>query len=156
MALRETDILTGLHTPGYLIAFGARELEHARRNGYPVSLITIDLGGPEGTGSQAAPDISSETARKLGDLIRRIAGDGSVIASLNGNEIAVLLPGVEADKASRIGTQIRQGIRSTAQQGLLPPRASVSVGVASTSGELKEFEELIHASRISLAQSAVS
>ncbi len=156
MALRETDILTGLHTPGYMIAFGARELECARRNGYPVSLITIDLGAPEDPGSEAAPDFSSDTARKLGDLIRRIAGDGSVIARLNGNEIAVLLPGVEADKASRIGAQISQGIRSTAQQGLLASKAPICIGVASTSGELKEFEELIHASRVSLAQSAFS
>ena len=43
MALREKDISTGLYTPGFFVAFGARELSFARESGYPVSLVTIRI-----------------------------------------------------------------------------------------------------------------
>ncbi len=126
MALRETDIVTGLYTPGFLIAFGARELAFAIEQGYPLSVITARL---EGTGE----------LKDLGDLVRNATGEGSIVAMLDDNEVAALLPGVGRDKASEIARRIEK----TAHAG-------VSIGSATSSAETGEFPELLRRARLAI------
>jgi len=144
MALRETDILTGLYTQGFMVAFGARELSFARENGYPVSLIAFAVESDYDFDRPDETDIVTEEIRHVGQLIRKAAGDGSIVARMNDHEMAVLLPGVGEDKAVLIAEQITKIIENRLSD-VAPP--TVSAGVASTKGGNSEFGDLLKAAR---------
>jgi len=139
MALRETDILTGLYTPGYLIAFGARELAYAHEHGYPVSLITINI--PNYTTLLASPDAGSSPAMKLINVIKRTAGRNSVIARTGQTEISILLPETDSVIAAGIAYKIKRLLTSKITK--IMPGEVLSIGIASASGKTAEINELV-------------
>jgi diguanylate cyclase (GGDEF)-like protein len=150
MALRETDIVTGLYTPGFLIAFGARELSFARESGYPLSLISVNVNFLN-TGRPGSPDtLSSDEARRLGDRIRREAGEGSLVAHMGEREIAVLLPGVGQARADQIAEKIRKSVVRRNLNMTGPIIGSASVGVSTLSPETKDFAEMLRSARTAL------
>jgi len=150
MALRETDILTGLYTPGFMVAFGARELSFARENGYPVSLIAFSIDPEYGFDRMGEADIAADEIRKVGELIRKAAGDGSIVARMNNSEVAVLLPGIAEEKAGLIASQIMKIIDSRNRD----VKPLVSVGISSTKAGYGEFEDLLKAARGNLGMTS--
>jgi len=140
MALRETDILTGLYTSGFFIAFGARELAFARENGYPVSLINVYV---ENDGIEIDP----ERLKRIGERIQKEAGEGSIIGLSGTNEISVLLPGIGVEKAKTIANRIRN--KTIPGLSLLSTRSSMplSIGVSSTSSGIDSIGDLVKSSR---------
>ena len=153
MALRETDILTGLYTPGFLVAFGARELASAKETGSPLSLISIGVDEPGKLDESFRPEITQDVVRKLVNRISRVAGDGAIVARVGDGEIAVLLPGTGSERAAGIAYRIKQVImRNDRNLPWLKPE-TISIGVVSTSGEMEEFSDLMHVSRTALEKS---
>ena len=131
MALRETDIHTGLYTSGFLVAFGARELSFAREAGYPVSLLSIGVGSERSASA-------SETLRRVGERVRTEVGDGAIVAKVSDDELAVLLPGIGSEKAGRLGESIKS---------VLERNEGVFVGVASSPDGDIQFGELLRKSQ---------
>jgi two-component system cell cycle response regulator len=150
MALRETDITTGLYTPGFMIAFGARELSFARENGYPLSVIAISIVGPDESGVPIPDDIQTEDLKRLSDRVRIEAGKGSIVARMGTHDVAVLLPGVGLAKAADVAERIRKVISEFGRSSGIQEDAVVSIGVASTSPEHRDFSDLLKAARTNL------
>jgi diguanylate cyclase (GGDEF)-like protein len=146
-SLRETDIVTGLYTPGFLVAFGARELAFARDEGYPLSLITLNLDKAGGLGSLFEPGEFPDEIRRLGDSIKKEAGEGSLVARTGESEVSVLLPGIGSDKASMIARRIKKVLSRHSGQERPSGKAFISIGIASASDDISEFNDLIRASR---------
>lgn len=119
MALRETDIRTGLHTPGFLVAFGAREMSFAREYGYPVSLVSFRISYPQETGEADR----SAALKELGEIVRREAGEACVVARAEENEIAVLIPGMCREKASRIAESVKASAALPVVYGIATAKA---------------------------------
>lgn len=136
MALRETDIHTGLYTPGFFVAFGARELSFARESGYPVSVISIGIEGHEDENPEGA-----STLKYLGERVRKEIGEGSIVARVADNQLAVLLPGVTLDRARILAEAIKCLIEDEEHQN------PVSIGTASTLDGETEIGELLRASQ---------
>ena len=67
--------------------------------------------------------------------MRRSAGEGSIVARVGDNELAVLLPGIPEDKAYKIAESIKSGLT-----------AAVSIGVASSLDGRIDFSELLRES----------
>lgn len=146
MALRETDIHTGLHTAGFLVAYGARALSRTIEQGSPVSLLTIGLVSITDTDSE----IPSHILRTVGKQIRVMTGTTSVIARLGDNEVAVLLPGKRLDQARKIADSIRESIEETVESLSNGAVMGVSIGVASSTDGLIDFSDLMKASQDAL------
>ncbi len=146
MALRETDILTGLYTPRFLVAFGARELSFAREGGYPVSLITISVDFL----NRASGSLSPDQVRQLGDRIRLEAGEGSLVAHMGDRDMAVLLPGIGQARAEQIAGKIKKTLAKRDLNMTGPIIGKVIVGAASTSGETENFSDLLRSARTAL------
>jgi GGDEF domain-containing protein len=137
MALRETDIHTGLYTPGFFIAFGARELAFAREARYPVSLMSIRIHRHAEDRAAAENGSTSSALRTLGERIKRETGEGSIVARVASDRIAVLLPGVTLERARKLAEAISAG-------------PGLSIGLASTSNGEIEISELMRQSQEAL------
>lgn len=149
MALRETDIHTGLHTAGFLVAYGARALSRTIEQGSPVSLLTIGLVSITDTDSE----IPARILRIVGEQIRIKTGATSVIAGIGDNEVAVLLPGKRLDQAQAVADSIRESIEETVESLSDGAMMGVSIGVASSADGLVDFSDLMKASQDALDRS---
>ena len=142
MALREKDIRTGLYTPGFLVAFGAREFAFARENGYPLSLLTVNIGGIDEDGD---PEIVYEDFRKLAERLREEAGEGSIVGQLSDDEIVVLLPGTPPEKARRIADKITRAMESIERFSSMVSSGRIFIRLSSTDDGHSEFKDLLYA-----------
>jgi diguanylate cyclase len=159
MALRETDIHTGLYTPGFFIAFGARELIFARNSGHPLSVISVGVESPIQRANMT--DLMSEmlALRELGQEIRKVVGKDTIVAKVGEDELAVLLPRTTQEEALDIAEQIKAALAS---EEIIPEDAiectnylpeafrTISTGVASTKDYDLDFSDLLRASQDAL------
>jgi GGDEF domain-containing protein len=155
MALRETDIRTGLYTPGFFIAFGARELSFARKDGYPLSVLTVVIEADESGKLEGTSEEPSAILRAVGRRIQERAGDNSIVARVGENRISVLLPRLTYSQAMELADSIRTISlldieRDQSGRGVAGKRKSIrirSVGVASTRDGVADFSDLLRASQ---------
>ena len=165
MALRETDIRTGLYTPGFFVAFGARVLSFARKNGYPVSVLAVAVEPSGRAGDTEELEKASVVLRALGEEIRERARDDSVIARIGDNQIAALFPRMTYAEALDLAATIRTSFAtkpdssSQSSREISKKRATVNaiaIGVASTEDGAVEISDLLRASQESLESERVS
>lgn len=142
MSLREIDIHTGLYTPGFLVAFGAREISFARENGYPLSLLTIRMDNLE-----LDDEFLEQELKAIGDLIREKTGEGSLVGRINRNEIVVLLPGTRTDKARKVMKSIKKAISRIKNSDRIVPGGNFSFGFASTDKGYTDFSDMLNSAR---------
>jgi len=144
MALREIDIHSGLHTPGFLVAWGARALASARESGDSLRMLTIGMMEPD-----CRSELPTDTFRTICTLIRENAGKNSLVARLGDKEIAVLIVGKDHDYAMDV---VRSIIDSIEDAGIKPSDGvgGFSFGIASTSDGIKDIGGLIKASHIAM------
>ncbi|WP_158901569.1 sensor domain-containing diguanylate cyclase [Burkholderia sp. L27(2015)] len=105
------DGLTGIHNRRYFDEFLAREVEHARRTGKPLSLLMADvdffkpyndtLGHLQGDACLIA------VAQALASQIRR---SGDLLARYGGEEFVVVLPCADRDSATFIAEKLREAV----------------------------------------------
>ena len=146
MALREIDIKTGLYTPGFFVAFGARELAFARLDGYPVSVILLNIRNCTDHSIIEDTEKVLYSLKQVGDVIRQQAGEGSIVARVSDVEIAILLPGVGLGKARKTGETIKVAVDAHLKE-LGKEENDVCMGIASTVDGQVEFLDLVRASR---------
>lgn len=122
-------------------SFDERLLEEIRacgRTGAPCSLILFDLDKFKSVndtyGHQAGDDVLKATAALVKEKIARTrSGDRPLCGRYGGEELVVLLPGVNSEGALRIAESIRQGIE------LLPIETEGAVLRVTTSGGVGTF-----------------
>jgi len=135
--LSVTDGLTGVANRRHFDEVLAQEWQRARRGGFPVSLLMIDVDWfkryNDAYGHQAGDAILRQVAQVLRQTFRR---PGDLVARYGGEEFAVILSETERDAACRMARQVCDRIA-----GLGLPHAhglggcvTVSIGVASLDG----------------------
>ncbi len=134
-----TDELTDLYNRRYFYQKVKREIERAKRQGYPLSIIMLDVdrfkrfndqyGHLEGDALlRTAARVLQFSVRQHVDSVFRYGGD----------EFVVILPEADESTARVIGSRIRKKFKDTAPVGL-----SLSMGVAEFQDKL-DAESLIH------------
>jgi diguanylate cyclase (GGDEF)-like protein len=151
-----TDGLTDLSNRRSFDERLAEEIRDSGRTGAPCSLILFDLDKFKSVndtyGHQAGDDVLKATAALVKEKISRTrAGDRPLCGRYGGEELVVLLPGVNSEGAMRIAESIRQGIE------LLPIETEGQVLRVTTSGGVGTFplharsaEELVAAADTAL------
>jgi diguanylate cyclase (GGDEF)-like protein len=133
-----TDGLTGLLNRTSLEERADLELARGRRHGTPVSLIVLDVDGFKAFNDTRGHPAGDELLRAVAQGLRRETRQVDALARLGGDEFAVLLPGAALRDAELVAHRLCL-IGST----LAKPRATLSVGVAESSGD-DDFEALWH------------
>ncbi|MEI6387196.1 MAG: diguanylate cyclase [Spirochaetota bacterium] len=139
MAMR--DQLTSLFNRRSLFEVGPKEIFRARRHGYPLSLLILDLDHFKEVNDRHGHQRGDEVLRQVGDLLHSILRNGDWAARFGGEEFVILMPDCSMDNAARRADHIRRAFEELKPSGLL---VTVSIGVA-TCKEGWDFERLFRA-----------
>jgi diguanylate cyclase (GGDEF)-like protein len=127
-AQASTDALTGLTNHRAFHERLAQELDRARRQGDPLSVVTLDLDhfkNINDTYGHAEGDAALQAiALELGEQARRY----DVVGRLGGEEFALILPGLDGASAFAVAERCRRAVSRLTVHG---STISCSAGVAS-------------------------
>jgi diguanylate cyclase (GGDEF)-like protein len=141
------DGLTGIANRRHFDRALERELRRTRREQQPLSLIFLDLDEfkrfNDTYGHARGDEVLRSIARTLDETFRR---GGDLVARYGGEEFAVVLPGVDARRASLYAERLRRRIWRLCipyNASELTDRVTISGGVATTSTQVNSASELM-------------
>ncbi|CAG1065857.1 Response regulator PleD [uncultured bacterium] len=140
-----TDDLTKLYNSRFLHSRLDYEVERARRFGYELSMIFLDLDYFKEVndvhGHLAGSKLLKEAARLLASMLRTV----DMACRYGGDEFVILMPGTSKKNAALVAEKLRQSVKETsflADEGI-NIRLTASFGVASLPEDAETKEELI-------------
>ena len=93
------DPLTGLYNRRFLDETLPRELARAKREGYALSLVMIDLDLFKQVNDRYGHAAGDEVLRALSEILTRTARESDIICRYGGEEFLIALPGMSVDLA---------------------------------------------------------
>jgi diguanylate cyclase (GGDEF)-like protein/PAS domain S-box-containing protein len=137
--LASTDDLTGLANRRNLAEALRRETAAARRHGWPVSLIMLDLDHFKAVndrhGHPTGDDVLVAVAQRLAGTVRA----GETLARLGGEEFGWLLPDCDAESAMAVAERARALVGSDPFPGVGVLTMSAGVSTASQAADDQEL-----------------
>ena len=126
------DPLTGLYNRRYMQEFLERELQRARRQRHPLSVLMLDLDHFKRYNDRFGHAAGDELLRSLGDTLLHSIRSDDVACRYGGEEFVIVLPECPLPLATGRAEEICQRIRknSTPRPGEEREPVTVSVGVA--------------------------
>ncbi len=106
-----TDDLTGLYNSRYLLDLLDYEIDRARRYGYPVSLVFLDLDFFKDVNDTYGHLVGSRLLAEVGRLIRGQIRKADVAIRYGGDEFVVVLPNTPKEGAVTMATHLRTRLR---------------------------------------------
>jgi two-component system cell cycle response regulator len=141
-----SDGLTGLYNQTYLKRFLDLEIKRSLRQGYPTSLLMLDLDDFKALndrfGHPAGDQILRATARAIRSAIREV----DLAARYGGEEFAVVLPYADSDGSRIVGERILSAIRDIrpgGQGGSAAETITASIGIAACPESGRDVNALI-------------
>jgi diguanylate cyclase (GGDEF)-like protein len=124
----DLDHLTGLANRRRFRVALIREVERWRRYGVPCSLLLIDIDHLKGVNDKYGHPAGDEVIRQVAHTISVISRDNDTAARLGGEEFALLLAGVDVEKATAAAERLREVVASRRVEGV--GMVTVSIGVS--------------------------
>jgi len=124
--LSSHDALTGLHNRAYFEEEMNR-LELSRR--YPISIVVGDVDGLKWVNDRYGHAAGDEVLRRVGQVMMTSFRSEDVIARIGGDEFAVLLPGMDAEKAQKVLDRVQEALAAPLAEDRRP-LMSLSLGIA--------------------------
>jgi len=136
-----TDSLTKVATRRHFLSMLRKEVEKARRYGFPLSLVIIDLDFFKNINDTYGHLMGDAVLRQVGKLLKGNVRGSDYVGRLGGEEFALLLPGTGAAGAFNTAEKIRERCGKTSFSGL---SVTLSAGIASFhEDEVKNEEDFI-------------
>ena len=106
------DPLTNAYNRRYFEDSLAREFDIAVKHSWPLSVVFVDLDKfkqvNDGYGHQAGDAILQTVAKLLVDTLR----ESDIVARYGGDEFVLLLPGIDAAQADKVGVRVCEAART--------------------------------------------
>lgn len=141
-----TDALTGLPNRRTFDAAASALLEESKGSGRHVALLMIDLDHFKQVNDRWGHDVGDRVLCGAATVIASEIQRGDLVARYGGEEIVVLLPDTRQEEALAVAERIRLAVKATVYHmhpGVLS--VTVSVGIATCSGDGLSFRELFSA-----------
>jgi diguanylate cyclase (GGDEF)-like protein/putative nucleotidyltransferase with HDIG domain len=125
-----TDALTGMPNRVALHEILERELERAKPERRPVSLLVIDIDRFKRVNERYGIGVGDEIVRRFGTVLEEKARLIDFVGRSGGEEFAIVLPEADQNQAYLFADELLERVRST----FSPPQVEItaSVGIAST------------------------
>ncbi len=143
-AVREqavTDALTGLYNRRYFEEALEKEVQRAKRQKQPFSIIGIDLDFLKKINDTYGHNFGDIAIKAIADVLKSNARSVDVPARIGGEEFNVLLPGISSDGAMIAAERIRKSIENVEIDTV--GHITGSLGVASYFEHTENVEELL-------------
>lgn len=129
------DPLTGVYNRRYLQTILEREVEVARRQRAPLSVVMVDIDHFKSVNDRFGHHIGDRVLQQVAKVCGRSVRASDWVCRYGGEEFAIVLPSATFRGASMIAERIRRGVeraRFGTEEGI---RLSVSLGVAQLTDE---------------------
>lgn len=121
-----TDHLTGLHARHYL----DEQIQARQRQDELGALVLVDIDHFKQVNDTYGHQVGDEILTQVSGIIRSVIRDSDIAARWGGEELAVYLPKVTTEQASRVAERIRARVC-----GQTTPTVTVSCGVSEWRGQ---------------------
>ncbi len=143
-----TDALTGLANRRGFLEAAERELTQARRHGYGVVAILLDVDHFKRFNDELGHAAGDSVLREIASVMRREKRDGDLAGRLGGEEFVLLLGHCDFAHGHAFAERLRSAIEKIAAipstvPGAAPMRTTASLGVASFGGECSSLDLLL-------------
>lgn len=108
--LARTDTLTGLWNRRHFEDMAEVEIERARRNGAPLSLLTFDADHFKRVNDQHGHHAGDAVLREIADLVGTQIRKGDILCRWGGEEFMVLAPGADRGRAAAMAEKIQRAV----------------------------------------------
>ena len=125
------DALTGLHNRRYLFEVMPREISRAMRDGYPISIVMLDIDYFKHINDAYGHSAGDEALKALANQFKSMVRSSDILCRYGGDEHTILMYDTTPEIALARAEQWRQSIEKmniTADDKLL--HITISVGVA--------------------------
>lgn len=142
----QLDWLTGLYNHGYFQEFLGYELKRALKQGFPVSLIMIDVDNFKSYNDTLGHSAGDAILREMGQVLRNSIREVDFAARYGGEEFAVVLPYVHRENAIIIAKRIHRAFTSHEffhDKSIELGNPTVSMGIAIFPEEASNKADLI-------------
>ncbi len=136
-----TDALTGLYNRRYFEEALEKEVQRAKRQKQPFSVIGIDLDYLKKINDTYGHNFGDLAIKTIADVLKSNARSVDVPARIGGEEFNVLLPGIASDGAMIAAERIRKSIESVEIDTI--GHITGSLGVATYFEHSENIEELM-------------
>jgi diguanylate cyclase (GGDEF)-like protein/PAS domain S-box-containing protein len=138
------DPLTGLFNRRFLDENLGRELSRARRDGYPVSLVMIDVDHFKRINDTYGHPSGDEVLKALAELLKASCREGDIACRYGGEEFVLLLPRMPAETAQERAELWRDAFAALqVRHGQFVLAATLSAGVATFPQHASGGDELL-------------
>jgi diguanylate cyclase (GGDEF)-like protein len=125
----DLDSLTGLANRRRFRVALAREVERWRRYRVPCALVMLDIDHLKRINDEFGHPAGDAVIRQIAQTLKEVSRDNDTAARLGGEEFALLLAGVELEKAAAAAERLRAVLSGRRVDGV--GTVTVSMGVAS-------------------------
>jgi len=153
--LATTDPHTGLFNYRYFREALSMELARARRLGYVIGLLMIDLDNFKQVNDTWGHLAGDQVLRQVADQLRCNLRRTDVLARYGGEEFAVILPGLGAAGVYAVGEKLCRAVRLLRRSQCgdqAPARITISVGGVSRAPSEVDEAQLVSAADTALYQ----
>ncbi|MBP0003673.1 MAG: PAS domain S-box protein [Cyanobacteria bacterium SBC] len=159
LQLRETlkhqsirDPLTGLYNRRYLEETLDREFRRAAREGYPISIVMLDIDRFKQFNDTFGHEAGDAVLEALGEFLIGCVRGSDIACRYGGEELTLVLPGASLDIAYERAEKLRQGIcqLQVFDNGRFLGTVTASLGVAEFPACGETWEVVLHAADTAL------
>jgi diguanylate cyclase (GGDEF)-like protein len=144
--LSVTDGLTGLYNHRYFQERLGEEIIRGGQYHYPVSLIIFDIDHFKRYNDTYGHPMGDEALKKIADILRSTTRKTDIPARYGGEEIAVILPKTDKEKAITVAERMRKAVSKcdfVQDDGTPTRKITLSAGVASYPQDADIKKELV-------------
>jgi diguanylate cyclase len=124
----DLDALTGLANRRRFRTALHREVERYRRYNVPCALLLVDIDHLKAINDKFGHPAGDIVIRQIAQTLSKVSRDNDTAARLGGEEFALLLSGIDVEKATTAAERLRIVLAATAVEGV--GHVTVSIGVA--------------------------
>jgi diguanylate cyclase (GGDEF)-like protein/PAS domain S-box-containing protein len=151
--LAEHDWLTGLYNRRHLIPELNRCIAYARRYQRSGAVLALDIDNFKLVNDSKGHDAGDRELKSVAEVLTRRARDTDIVASLGGDEFAIVLPEATEEEALKFASDIRSllceraigaPIYASIGISLFTPEQEMTAGDALTAADIAQYEAKEH------------